>query len=242
VAEHATTVRGASSAACPAAADRVALREWALHARGMPLQNRVTPWGDIVAIPQRGLFMGNRGIIHDPATRTLLTRRWSTKAWLICVCEFRFVRRAVMAKRSWTELFFLDEATALAAGHRPCFYCRRADAAAFCAAWAAGNDGDPPRASALDARLHEERLTGHAKRLHPLPGPHAGLPDGAMIAAGDASYLMHGGRPLRWTADGYHAAAPALDGARLLTPPSTVRALAAGYCAAVHPSARDPLV
>src|SRR5262249_9143527 len=105
----------------------------------MPLQNRVTPFGDIVAIAQRGVFMGNRGIIHDPATRTLLTRRWATKAWITCVCEFRGVRRKVMSRRSWTELFFLDEATAFAAGHRPCFYCRRADAEAFHAAWVAGN-------------------------------------------------------------------------------------------------------
>ena len=86
----------------------------------MPLQNRVTPLGDIVAVPQRGMFTGNRGIIHDPATRTLLKRRWSTRAWITCVCEFRGWRREVMARRSWTELFFLDEATALAAGHRPC--------------------------------------------------------------------------------------------------------------------------
>ena len=95
----------------------------------MPLQNRVTPFGDIVAIPQRGMFTGNRGIIHDPTTRTLLNRRWTSKAWLVCVCEFKGRRRAVMGSRSWTELFFLDEAIALAAGHRPCFFCRR-DAAA----------------------------------------------------------------------------------------------------------------
>src|SRR6202051_1478894 len=91
----------------------------------MHLQNRVTPFGDIVAIPQRGIFTGNRGIIHDPATRTLLKRRWATNAWLTCLCEFEGRRRAVMARRSWTELFFLDEAVALAAGHRPCFFCRR---------------------------------------------------------------------------------------------------------------------
>ena len=90
----------------------------------MPLQNRVTPFGDIVAIEQRGMFLGNRGIIHDPATRTLLTRRWTNKAWIICRCDFRGVRRKVMSRRSWTELFFLDEATALSAGHRPCYYCR----------------------------------------------------------------------------------------------------------------------
>src|ERR1051325_11375243 len=82
----------------------------------MPLQNRVSPFGDIVAIPQKGMFTGNRGIIHDPATRTLLKKRWTTKAWLICLCEYRGRRRAVMASRSWTELFFLDEAIGLAAG------------------------------------------------------------------------------------------------------------------------------
>jgi hypothetical protein len=100
----------------------------------MPLQNRVTPFGEIVAIVQRGLFTGNRGIIHDPATRTLLRRRWTTRAWITCVCDFKGRRREVMARRSWTELFFLDEATALAAGHRPCFYCRRTDALALRAA------------------------------------------------------------------------------------------------------------
>src|SRR2546421_7343010 len=97
----------------------------------MPLQNRVTPFGDIVAIPQKGMFTGNRGIIHDLATRTLLKRRWATKAWLTCLCEFKGRRRDVMARRSWTELFFLDEAVALAAGHRPCFFFRRGAAEAF---------------------------------------------------------------------------------------------------------------
>ena len=104
----------------------------------MPLQNRVTPTGDIVATPHRGLFTGNRGIIHDPATKTLLKKRWSGPAWITCVCEFRGWRRKVMATRSWTELFFLDEATAFAAGHRPCFFCRRDDANRFRAAWEAG--------------------------------------------------------------------------------------------------------
>src|SRR5436309_16108258 len=89
----------------------------------MPLQNRVTPFGDIVAIPQKGMFTGNRGIIHDPATRTLLKRRWATKAWLTCLCEFRGRRRDVMGRRSWTELFFVDEAVALGAGGRRGFLC-----------------------------------------------------------------------------------------------------------------------
>src|SRR6516225_97524 len=114
----------------------------------MPLQNRVTPQGEIIATPHRGTFVGNRGIIHDPATKTLLRKRWSTPMWLTCVLEFRGRRRDVMAKRSWTELFFLDEATALAAGHRPCFFCRRASAETFRAAWAAGNGVASPKASA----------------------------------------------------------------------------------------------
>jgi hypothetical protein len=206
----------------------------------MPLQNRVTPFGDIVAIPQRGLFMGNRGIIHDPATRTLLARRWSSPAWIICVCAYKGVRRRVMGGRSWTELFFLDEATALAAGHRPCFFCRRNDADAFRAAWTAGNGGAPPRASEIDRRLHGERLAGRDKRLHALCEPARALPDGAMVAQGMTSYLVAGGRLLRWTEAGYGAGPHALDDARLLTPPSTLRALAAGYRATLHPSARDP--
>ena len=126
--------------------------------------------GDIIATPHRGLFTGNRGIIHDPETKTL-TRRWAGKAWLVCVCEFRGRRREVMGGRSWTELFFLDEATALAAGHRPCFYCRRDDANRFRAAWEQGNRVAKVRARDIDRELHRERLSGGKKRLHPLPMP-----------------------------------------------------------------------
>ena len=147
----------------------------------MPLQNRVTPTGDIIATAARGLFTGNRGIIHDPATKTLLKKRWSNPAWLICVLTFRGRRREVMGTRSWTELFFLDEATALAAGHRPCFYCRRQDANRFRAAWEAGNGTSQLLAHEIDAILHRERLEGRGKRLHPLPMPIAKLPDGAMV-------------------------------------------------------------
>ena len=206
----------------------------------MPLQNRVTPFGDIVAIPQRGLFAGNRGIIHDPAARTLLDRRWTSKAWLVCLCAFKGRQRPVMGGRSWTELFFLDEATALAAGHRPCFFCRRQDANRFRAAWAAGNGGPTPRAMEMDAVLHRERLDGRDKRLHPLTAPSASLPDGTMVARGAAAYLVAGGRALLWTEAGYRENPSAMAEARLLTPPSTVRALAAGYGAILHPTASDP--
>jgi hypothetical protein len=202
-----------------------------------PLQNRVTPLGDIVATPQRGLFIGNRGIIHDPATRTLLNRRWTTKAWITCVCEFRGRRREVMATRSWTELFFLDEATALAAGHRPCFYCRRDDANAFRAAWEMGNGVDGVRATGIDEVLHRERLQGRDKRLHPLPVPVEKLPDGAMVQAGGSSYVVAEGRALLWSFDGYRESQAGATDAMLLTPPSTFRAIAAGYRPVLHGSA-----
>ena len=206
----------------------------------MPLQNRVTPLGEIVAAPQRGTFTGNRGIIHDPVSRTLLKRRWSSRAWITCVCEFRGRRRAVMARQSWTELFFLDEATALAAGHRPCFYCRRDDANAFRAAWSRGNAVPPPRAREMDDVLHAERLDGRVKRLHELPRLIGELPDGAMLQADGESYLMTEGRARRWSFDGYSAANEPLVAPKLITPPSTLRALAAGYRSMLHASATGP--
>jgi hypothetical protein len=204
----------------------------------MPLQNRVTPFGEIVADPRRGLFTGNRGIIHDPASNTLLKKRWSSPAWLTCVCEFRGWRRKVMGGRSWTELFFLDEATAFSAGHRPCFFCRKDDATRFRAAWERGNGTVDVLAKDIDAVLHRERLDRGRKRLHALPIPLEKLPDGVMVASGDASYLIAGGKALQWSFAGYRAPSVQVDDAMLLTPPSTVRAFSAGYRPVLHPSAR----
>jgi hypothetical protein len=203
----------------------------------MPLQNRVTPTGDIIATPHRGLFTGNRGIIHDPATKTLLKKRWATPAWITCVCEFRGWRRKVMGGRSWTELFFLDEATALAAGHRPCFFCRRDDANRFRVAWEEGNGTADIRLREIDAVLHRERLDRSKKRLHPLATRPQQLPDGAMVQHGAESFLIVHGRVLLWSPAGYREAEKAIDDAMLLTPPSTLRALAAGYRPVLHPSA-----
>jgi hypothetical protein len=131
-----------------------------LELRAMHLQNRVTPFADIVAIPQRGIFTGNRGIIHDPQTKTLLNKRWTNKAWLICSCEYKGRQRKVMGRQTWTELFFLDEAVALAAGHRPCFLCRREAASAFRAAWARAQGCPQPTA----AELGNKTSAGHACR------------------------------------------------------------------------------
>jgi hypothetical protein len=201
------------------------------HCRPMPLQNRVTPMGEIVAAPQRGMFVGNRGIIHDGETRTLLNRRWSLKAWLTCTLHWKDVRRRPMSPGTWTELFFLDEATALAAGHRPCFYCRRVAAKDFLARF---GDGTAGSAGAMDAILHRERLDGRGKRLHPPPHD---LPDGAMVMQDGGPHLVLAGQARPWSLDGYGPAVAVRHDGQLVTPPSTLAALARGYRPVIHPSA-----
>jgi hypothetical protein len=193
----------------------------------------VTPFGEIVAIPERGTMMGNRGILHDAHQR--LRRRWAGRAWICCLLEFQGRRDPVMAPGHYTRLFFLDEPTALAAGHRPCAYCRRSAYNAFRDAWASGNPqhglGPTPRATEIDRVLHAERLTdGGAKRLH--PAALDGLPDGTFIAPdGETRSLLIWQQQLwEWSPGGYQAADPLTSGSVLtLTPPSIVAALAAGF-------------
>jgi hypothetical protein len=144
-----------------------------------------------------------------------------------------------MARRSWTELFFLDEATAFAAGHRPCFFCRREDAKRFRAAWEKGNGVSEVSAKVMDAQLHLERLDRGRKRLHALPAPLAELPDGAMVQQGEESFLVMRGRALLWSLAGYARAKREPESPMLLTPPSTLCALSAGYQPLLHPTALD---
>src|ERR1700730_6823087 len=158
-----------------------------------PLQNRGTRFGDVVAIAQRGLI-GNRGIIHDPATKTLLGRRWTTKAWLVCVLDYKGRHREVMGGRTWTELFFLDEAVALAAGHRPCFFCRRRDAEAFRAAWAKAKGGKTPLAPEIDAVRAEDRLDRTRKRAYAISGATGEPEDGTVTPAVGEAYSIGQGR------------------------------------------------
>jgi hypothetical protein len=143
--------------------------------------------------------------------------------------------REVMGRRSWTELFFLDEAVALAAGHRPCFFCRRAAAKAFRTAWGKAKGGKAPLAPEMDAALHGERLDRGRKRIHAIPGPIAELPDGTVIAAAGEAYTIVQGRSFRWSEQRYQVERqiPLADG--LLTPPSTLLAIRAGYRPALHP-------
>ncbi|MER8593382.1 MULTISPECIES: hypothetical protein [unclassified Mesorhizobium] len=213
----------------------------------MPLQNRVDPFGAIHAVPERGLFMGNRGIIHDPETRTLLKKRWALQAWIICVCEFGNVRREPMGrnraggKAGWTELFFLDEVTALAAGHRPCFFCQRERARDFVRHFGDAFGIAEPRAPQLDKRLHKERLAsgGRATRLE--AEALADLPDGTMISSANRAYALFDGAALPWSFGGYGEPVGFggfTDGPiGMLTPATTVSVLQKGYEPVWHPSA-----
>ncbi len=211
-----------------------------MSSRPSPLPNRVTPFGEIVATPSRGLFVGNRGIIHHDYR---IRKRCGTDGWVICVIDFRGRRRRLMSPGAWTELFFLDEATAFAAGHRPCFYCQRPRAVEFAAAWGrgAGLDG-PAKAKDMDAvmkdeRRHVRRLPEDAeKRRTALPIVTASdLARGAMIETGGQAYLFSEGRFLRWCFDGYEPAAPK-GPLRLLTPPSVNAAFGAGFSPVLHAS------
>jgi hypothetical protein len=190
-----------------------------------PLPNRVDPFGELGAVAARGALMGNRGGRFHREDQTLGRRRWASRQWIACVREFKNRRRAVWGA-GYTELFFLDEPTALAAGHRPCFECRRAEAEAFRAAFARGARISAPE---MDERLHEERQSQGRKRLHALPIEN--LPDGAMIAREGGAFLLRGDRLFPWSFRGYGEpiARPSRGVVDALTPPSILRALAAGY-------------
>lgn len=190
-----------------------------------PLRNRVDPFGRIFATPHRGQFMGNRGRLHD-AHRNVV-RRWAGKCWITCALSFRdYYRPQMMRPDSYTELFFLDEPTALAAGHRPCAECRRADYNRFKALFAPTPLKAPSlKAGQIDAILHAERTARTRPRARPTD-----LPDGAMIALDGQPWLKRADHLHLWTPAGYTDTRPLPDTELdLLTPPSTVAVLRAGY-------------
>jgi hypothetical protein len=184
----------------------------------MPLQNRVDPFSEIHAVPQRGAWMGNRGILHDEARR--VRRFQATRRWIICELEYKGIRRPVMEPSRYTELFFLDEATGFAAGHRPCHFCRRDAAREFLRLAGA------PSLAELDKQLHQERM---GSRL--LDGDWRELPNGAMIGSMGRAYLVFDAALHRWSFEGYRLvdSDEHLTDVRLLTPPTTVGVLRAGY-------------
>ena len=203
----------------------------------MPRRNRVTPAGDIIAVSARGTLMGNRGVLHTPDGT--LARDSQVKRWITCRLECRGRHRVVMSPGSYTELFFLDEATSFSAGHRPCAECRNADYKSFQRFWRAAVDADAS-ADAMDARLHmERRVRPWVKRTY--TAPLASLPDGSFVAADDRAWLVRGGTLLEWTPEGYRTRRnrSELQAVSVLTPPALVAILRAGYPISVHSSAAE---
>jgi hypothetical protein len=200
----------------------------------MPLPNRVDPFGDLFATPTRGTLFGNRGGKFHRDDKTLGSRRWASRQWICCVLKFKGRQRNVWS-RYYTELFFLDEVTAFAAGHRPCFECRRQDAERFAVLFS----GKKQRASAdaMDSVLHAERLDGKAKRTYRLSL--GSLPDGAMVALDGEVFAVRDKHLLPWTPSGYSASKPRPRNLEVdvLTPPSILSVLGRGYAPLWHPSA-----
>jgi len=199
----------------------------------MPFQNRVTPSGEIVALPGRGTIMGNRGTIHND--RKEIVRPWQVKRWIACALEFRGRRREVMQPNRWTHLFFLDEAAAFSAGHRPCAECRNADYKRFRALWEAVR-GTSAGADAIDDVLHVSRLQHREKRTYSTSADN--LPDGTYVRIGGEPWLIWGDSIYRWSDSGYTARRrrPSRVDVEVLTPEPIIPVFAAGYRPAVHPS------
>ena len=205
----------------------------------MPLQNRVTPAGEIIATPARGLLMGNRGGEFHRPDRTLGTRRWASRAWIACTLSYQGRHERIWVPNHYTQLFFLDEATALAAGHRPCGLCRRTDFGRFLALWPhrAASDGQP-KVAAIDLVLHAERLLpGRGKRDH--EEAIAEIPAGCFLRLGDDSHLVTADGLLPWSPFGYGRPIekPARGQFAVLTPRSILEVIRRGYRPALHPTA-----
>jgi len=204
----------------------------------MSLRNRVTPLGELVADSARGLLYGNRGCLHDASGR--ITRSWNGKRWIACRLEFRgWLRRPLLQPGRFTALFFLDEATAFAAGHRPCALCRREDYVRFTELWRELHPGRVG-ADAIDGQLHGERVESKERALH--PAALDTLPDGAFVREDDAAWLVLGRELLRWSPAGYVERVPRIRGRKvsLITPPSLVAVLRSGWesdLPLLHPTA-----
>jgi hypothetical protein len=201
----------------------------------MPFQNRVTPLGELIATRERGLVYGNRGCLHDDRGR--IRRNHSTRRWIACRLRFKDWHRAPLFQPGrFTELFFLDEATAFAAGHRPCALCRHEDYERFTALFAELHPGIRG-ADAIDVQLHAERLEGRGRRMH--PARIGSLPDGAFVLAEGEPYLVHAGGLRPWSPGGYGRRQEPRSDVQLLTPPSLTEVLRSGWDGAVpllHPS------
>lgn len=213
----------------------------------MPYQNRVDPWGALHAVTQRGSLLGNRGIIHNVDKKIVATHR--LQGWVTCVLDFKDIKRRVMSPGTYTELFFLDEATAFSAGHRPCSFCQRQRYTAFKDAWLAANqdiladlEGRSHAISLIDKLVHKERIVRGKKVtfLSPLPT----LPSGTMVEIADRAYLVWNHNVYGWSFSGYQKAKDVFlhrsdNSVIVLTPRSYVKTFRTGFLPRVHSSIMD---
>jgi len=202
----------------------------------MPRRNRVNPFSEIEATSARGTLMGNRGQLHQDGEMT--NRRWTWKFWISCELNYKNVRRPLMAPNTYTELFFLDEVTALAAGHRPCALCRRPDFKEFQKAWAA-EFGAIAKVTEIDELLHRERvpmIDGDRPEIEPIT-----LADFAMFELEERAFVKVGKHGYAWSHEGYGTATPLPETARLITPPTLVKLLDRGYVPRIHASLREQI-
>ncbi len=208
----------------------------------MSRQNRVDPFGELIITPARGHWMGNRGCLHDREGR-LTGKQWSRKPWITCLLEFKERRRTIMTPGQYTELFFLDEVTAFAAGHRPCAECRRDAYNRFKKSWLAANADriDGSSIKLIDDYLHDERIDPLTKLRRTCSGPLSDLPNGTFVQLPNSgvAWLLFNGRLWRWSAEGYYDSRPStkISEVQILTPPSICRAFQFGYRPQVHHSA-----
>lgn len=207
----------------------------------MPLQNRIDPWGNLVAVKARGEFLGNRGILHDDDKN--IVKPWAHKNWVTCKLSFKGIKRELFGQNSYSELFFLDEATALAAGHRPCAHCRRQRYQEFKRFWGIAiglTDAEAKSASVqeIDKRLHLERANRSREKVL-FNAKFSEVPEGAFIALGDEAYLVWSGRLHKWSHHGYASAqqlSPNNQVVQVITPQTIVQMYQAGFKPLVHAS------
>ena len=190
----------------------------------MPLQNRVDVFGEIHAVSSRGAYTGNRGVIHNVDKK--IVRQYANKRWIYCLLKYKQFKREVMSPKRWTELFFLDDVTALSAGHRPCAFCQREKYKKFISAWKIGNNGSHMSLNEIDAHIHQERRN-RVDQYSLLTD----LPDGVMVNYKDVAYLKIKKNLKKWSFNGYRdvISTDNIEDVKVITPNSIVRAIRSGF-------------
>lgn len=208
----------------------------------MPLQNKVDPWGNLVAVKARGEYLGNRGILHDKEKNIL--KPWAHKKWVICELSFKGIKRRLFSDNKYSELFFLDEATALAAGHKPCAHCRRSRYSEFKELWRQANglsEFESLSSEQMDSQLHKERVSSERTKKT-FEASYGSLPDGTFIELNNGAHLVWENNIYRWSYQGYSRGEDSIAKNQLvkvITPKTIVRMYSSGFKPFVHKTIGD---